>query len=111
MGSGHEFNNKFRNRFSDGKSAYSLAYSIPNIKNTFIKTTVSYSIDLEDYYSKSINFDRPFYSAFTKWAGGVYFDQQFRKDTLPDSNSIFAYQNFKYNSQDLWLGHAFTILK
>lgn len=111
LGSGHEFNNKFRNRFSDGKSAYSLAYSIPNIKNTFIKTTVSYSIDLEDYYSKSINFDRPFYSAFTKWAGGVYFDQQFRKDTLPDSNLIFAYQNFKYNSQDLWLGHAFTILK
>ena len=111
LGSGHEFNNKFKNRFSDRKSAYSLAYTIPTIKNTFIKTTVSYSIDLEDYYSKSINFDRPFYSAFTKWAGGVYFDQQFRKDSLADSNAVFANQNFKHNSQDLWLGHAFTILK
>ena len=97
LGSGHEFNNKFKNRFSDRKSAYSLAYTIPTIKNTFIKTTVSYSIDLEDYYSKSINFDRPFYSAFTKWAGGVYFDQQFRKDSLADSNAGFANQNFKHN--------------
>lgn len=111
LGSGHELNTKFINRFSDGKSAYGLAYTIPTIKNTFIKTTVSYNIDLDDYYGKSINFDRPFYSAFTKWAGGIYFDQQFRKDSLIDSNAAFAYQNFKYNSQDLWLGYAFNVLK
>ena len=111
LGSGHEFNNKFRNRFSDGKNAYSLAYSIPNIKNTFIKTTVRYFIDLDDYYGKSVNIERPFYSPLTKWAGGIYVDQQFRKDTLQDANLIYAKQNFKYNSQDLWIGHAFKIFK
>jgi hypothetical protein len=111
LGSGHEFNNQYKNRFSDGKSAYSLAYSIPNIKNTFIKTTLSYHIDLDGYYAKSINIDRPFYSPFAKWAAGIYVDQQFRKDTLQDSNLIYANQNFKYNSQDLWAGHAFRLFK
>ncbi|MFE3868246.1 hypothetical protein ACFX5E_09185 [Flavobacterium sp. LS2P90] len=111
IGSGHEFDNKFRNRFSDGKIAYSLAYSIPNIKNTFIKTTIRYFIDLDDYYGKSINIERPFYSPLTKWAGGIYVDQQFRKDTLQDSNLIYAKLNFRYNSQDLWIGRAFKIFK
>lgn len=111
LGSGHEFNTEFTNRFSDGKNAYRLGYTIPNFKNTFIKTTVNYHIDLDDYYSKSINFERPFYSPFTKWAGGIYFDKQFRKDSLPDSNATFAFQNFKYNSQDAWFGRAFRIFK
>lgn len=111
LGSGHQFENKIRNRFSDGKSAYSVAYSIPNIKNTFINTRVSYQIDLDEYYGKSIAIDRPFYSPLTKWAGGIYVDQQFRKDTVPDSNLVFAYQNFKYNTHDFWVGRAFRIFK
>ncbi|HEX9150639.1 MAG TPA: hypothetical protein VF842_01060, partial [Flavobacterium sp.] len=111
LGSGHEFDNQYKNRFSDGKSAYSLAYSIPNIKNTFIKTTLRYHIDLDNYYAKSINIDRPFYSPFAKWAAGIYIDQQFRKDTLQDSNLIYAKQNFKFNSQDVWVGHAFRLFK
>lgn len=111
MGSGHEFDNKFKKRFSDGKSAYSLAYTIPNIKNTFIKTTARYFIDLDEYYGKSINIERPFYSPLTKWAGGVYFDQQFRQDTMQNSNLVYAKQNFKYNSQDYWVGKAFKLFK
>jgi hypothetical protein len=111
MGMGHEFKNKFKNRFNDGKNAYDLSYGIPNIKNTFIKTTLKYKIDLENYYGKSIDLSRPFYSPFAKWAGGIYFDQQFRKDTLQDSNLVYASQNFKYNSHDYWIGHAFSVLK
>jgi hypothetical protein len=41
-----------------------------NFKNTFIKTTVNYQIDLDDYYSKSINIERLFYSAL-QWAGFI----------------------------------------
>jgi hypothetical protein len=111
LGSGHEFDNEYKTRFSDGKSAYKFAYSIPNIKNTFIKTIASYQIDLDGYYGKSVTIDRPFYSPFAKWAGGIYIDQQFRKDTLQDSNLTYAKQNFKYNSQDLWLGQAFRLFK
>ena len=111
MGIGHEFKNKFTNRFSDGKNAYNLDYTVPNIKNSFIKTTFKYNIDLDNYYGKSIDINRPFYSPFAKWAGGIYFDQQFRKDTLQDVNLVYAQQNFKYNSQDYWVGHAFSIFK
>jgi hypothetical protein len=111
MGIGHEFKNKFTNRFSDGKNAYNLDYTVPNIKNSFIKTTFKYNIDLDNYYGKSIDINRPFYSPLAKWAGGIYFDQQFRKDTLQDINLVYAQQNFKYNSQDYWIGHAFSIFK
>ena len=111
MGSGHTLNTEYKNRFSDGKKAYNLGYTIPNVRNTFIQTTLNYYIDLDNYYGKSINIDRPFYSPFAKWAGGIYFDQKFRKDTLRDVNLQYAKQNFKYNSQDYWIGHAFQIFK
>ena len=111
FGTGHQFENKFKNRFQDGKSAYTVAYSVPNIKNTFVSVKTSYEIDLDNYYSKIIAIDRPFYSPLTRWAGGIYLDQQFRKDTLPDSNLVFASQNFKYSTHDFWAGHAFTIFK
>ncbi len=111
MGTGHTLNTEYRSRFSDGKNAYNLGYIIPNVRNTFIQTTLNYQIDLDNYYSKSINIDRPFYSPFAKWAGGIYLDQKFRKDSLQDANNIYAKQNFKYNSQDYWLGHAFQIFK
>lgn len=111
IGTGHTLNTEYQNRFSDGKKAYNIGYIIPTIKNTFIRTSLNYYIDLNDYYGKSINMDRPFYSPYTKWAGGIYLDQKFRKDSLSDTNLIYAQQNFKYNSQDYWIGHAFQILK
>lgn len=109
FGTGHQFENKFSNRNTDGKNAYFTRYTIPNVMNTFIKTTLSYQIDLNNYYSKSINVERAFYSPFAKWAGGFYLDQQFRSDTLQNKELVYSKQNFKYNSHDYWLGHSITI--
>lgn len=109
LGTGHEFVNKFTNRNEDGKKAYSMRYTMPTIKNTFIKTTLAYRIDLDDYYGKSLNVERTFYSPFTKWAAGLYVDQQFRRDSLPDAAGNYALQNLKYGSQDAWGGKAFRI--
>jgi len=111
LGSGHEFNNRFSNRNEDGKNAYRMIYTVPNIMNTFIKTTVLYEMDLESNYRKSINVERPFYSPFAKWAGGVYVEELFRRDTLADAQGDFALQNFKFESQDVWGGHSFRIFK
>ncbi|MEC5167348.1 hypothetical protein RCH18_003103 [Flavobacterium sp. PL11] len=111
LGSGHQFENQVNNRFSDGKTGYNVAYTVPNIKNTFINTRVSYLIDLDNYYGKSIAINRTFYSPLTKWAGGIYLDQQFRKDTLLDTKLKFAFQNFKYNTHDLWAARSFSIFK
>ncbi len=109
LGSGHEFQNKFTNRMDDGKNAYSMRYTVPTIKNSFIRTSISYKIDLDNYYSKSLNIERTFYSPFTKWAGGLYFDQQFRKDTLQNSDMEYNSQNLKYTSQDAWGGRSVRI--
>lgn len=111
FGIGHQFDYKFTNRSSDGKTANNLAYTIPNIRNTFIKTKLKYQIDLDNYYEKSISFERPFYSPLTKWAGGISLAQQFRKDTLQGIDLKYENQNFKYSSHDFWVGKAVPIFK
>lgn len=111
IGSGHEFENQFINRFNDNKSAVKLRYTVPNIKNTFIRTSLNYVKDLDDNYSKILNIERPFFSPFTKYAGGIYIDQQFRRDTLQKKDLSFEKINFKTSSQDFWFGKAIRIFK
>jgi hypothetical protein len=111
FGTGQQFDYRFTNRFSDGKNANNLAYTIPNIKNTFIKTKLKYQTDLDNNYNKSIDIERPFYSPLTKWAGGIFLDQQFRRDTLQGLDLIYVKQNFKFSSHDFWIGKAFNIFK
>lgn len=111
FGSGHALNSQYKKRFTDGKNAYNFEYVVPNIKNTFIKTSVLYFKDLDNNYGKTINIDRPFYSPFAKWAGGVNLNQQFRTDTIADANRVHVRQNFKYNSHDFWAGYAFRLFK
>ncbi|PWA04809.1 hypothetical protein DB895_09910 [Flavobacterium psychrotolerans] len=111
MGTGQRLENSYNKRFSDGKNAFSARYTIPNILNSYIKTTINYHIDLENNYSKSFNIERPFFSPFAKWSAGIYLDQQFKSDSLPDLNNIYAKQNLKYNTHDFWAGNAIRILK
>lgn len=111
FGIGHQFDYNFTNRSSDGKTANNLAYTVPNIRNTFIKTTLKYHISLDNYYEKSIAFERPFYSPLTKWAAGISLGQQFRKDTLQGLDLKYVSQNFKYSSHDFWIGKAVQIFK
>lgn len=109
LGTGHEFYNRFSKRFEDGKSAYSMKYEIPNIKNTYIKTTAIYHTELNDHFGKSLNIERTFYSPFTRWAGGAYFDDQFRIDSLQNKQLQYNNQNLKYRSQDFWGGISVPI--
>jgi hypothetical protein len=111
LGTGHEFYNRFSKRFEDGKSAYSMKYEIPNIKNTYIKTTAIYQTELNNHFGKSLNIERTFYSPFTRWAGGVYIDDQFRIDSLQNEQLQYSNQNLRYRSQDIWGGISFPISK
>ena len=111
LGLGHQFENSYVREFDTGEDAYSTRYTIPNIMNTYIKTSIAYEIDLEHNYSKSLNIERPFFSPFARWAAGAYIDQQFRSDTLPDISNVYARQNFKYYSQDFWGGHAYQVFR
>jgi hypothetical protein len=109
VGSGHEFETEYTQRFNDKKVASKFRYTFPNFKNTFIRSTISYQRDLDDNYSKILNIERPFYSPFTKYAGGIYLDQQFKSDSLQQKDLTFERQNFKSNSQDLWFGKSISV--
>lgn len=111
FGSGQQLEYRFTNRFDDGRNANEATYTVPNIKNTYIGTVLHYKMDLDNNYIKSIDVERDFYSPLTKWAGGVYVDEYYRRDTLQAPDLTFAFQPVKYKSQDLWAGRAFKIFE
>ncbi|PZR19126.1 MAG: hypothetical protein DI539_15085 [Flavobacterium psychrophilum] len=109
LGLGHEFRNDFKKEFKTGETEYYTRYTIPNIMNTYINASVNYEIWKNDSYLKSFGLERQFFSAYTKWAGGVYMESRMMKDSLPDANKDWELQNFKSDAQDYWAGYAFKI--
>jgi hypothetical protein len=109
FGSGQQLDYRFSNRFDTGENGNDVTYTVPNIKNTFISTTLKYKMDLDNNYSKSIDIKRAFYSPLTKWAGGFSIGQNFRRDTLQSPDLKYAYQSFKSDFEDLWIGKAFKL--
>lgn len=109
LGLGHTFRNDFQQRFDDSRSAYGGRYIIPNIRNTFINSAIIYDIDVNENSVKSAEIERGFFSPLTKWAGGIYFDERFLRDSLPDHSGEFAIQNLKSRNQEYWLGRAFSL--
>lgn len=109
LGLGHTFRNDFQQRFDDSRRAYGGRYIIPNIRNTFINSTFIYDIDVNENSVKSFEIGRTFFSPLTKWAGGMYFDERFLRDSLPDTSEEFALQNFKSRNQEYWVGRAFNL--
>ncbi len=112
LGLGHEvelnyiksFNNSTYNTF-----AYDSKYTINNIKNTFINTSVSSKTDLNNNTFKTARIERPFYSTFARWAGGLYFDYRAYTELMPDNNALLAFQNYKIQTYQFWGGHSFNV--
>lgn len=111
FGLGHQLDYYYSNRKSDGKDANNMSYLIPNIKNTFIRTELKYSVDFDRYYSKGITIERLFYSPLSKWAAGIALNQNYLKDSIQDVDETYISQNFKYSTHDFWVGRAFRIIK
>ena len=111
LGLGHESYNGFDWNHTRGNFAYDIKYFIPNIRNTFINSTLHFS---EDQYNNSIRsfaVDRPFFSPFARWAAGISFIYQNRKDYIRSNDSLLLLQRFKFNTQDYWAGSAIRIFK
>jgi len=112
LGLGHEvelnyiksFNNSTINTF-----AYDSKYTITNVKNTFINTSVSSKTDLNNNTYKTARIDRPFFSTFVSWAGGLYYDYRAYSELLPDNNAFIASQNYKIQTYQFWGGHSFNV--
>ena len=109
FGLGHDIQNNFTRRFGDEKKAYDFRYTINNIKNTYIKTTLAYENDLNNNTTRSARIERQFFSPLTRFAGGAYFGNRFYVDSLPDAIGVFENQNFKLQTQQYWAGHSFKI--
>jgi hypothetical protein len=109
LGFGHEFNNSVTKSLDDSNYGYEMNYTVPNINNTFIETTLAYRIDLDSDYSKVLDIERPFYSPLARWAGGIYLDEQYQKEYLDNAQGEPDLQYFRYHTQDFWGGHAFKI--
>ncbi len=111
FGLGHEIENEFTKKFDDGRKAYTARYTINNIKDTYIKTTLTYANDLNNNVTRSAQLERRFFSPLTRLAYGAYFENRFYVDSLPDNSGVFANQDFKLENQQYWFGHSFKIFK
>jgi hypothetical protein len=111
LGLGHKFKNGVAWYQVRHLYAFSTNYYIPNIRNTYVNSSLDYSIDEFGNYTKNIAIDRPFFSPFARWAAGINISQELRRDTILTSDSIYIHQRFKFNTQDFWAGHAIRIFK
>ena len=111
LGSGHEFQNVFSRNSGTGISTFRTNYYIPNIKTTYINSNLHYEIDGYGNMRRRLSVDRPFYSPYAKWGGGVSFATQVKRDSLEGVNPAYIPLNLKYKSQDFWAGKAFRIFK
>jgi hypothetical protein len=111
FGLGHELANSYTKSLTSKQFGYSFNYFVPTIKNSFISTRLKYDIDFDRNYDKSVTIERPFFSAYTRWAGGIQFGQNFSKINALDANQTQRSQNSKFNYQDYWLGRSFQLNK
>ncbi len=110
LGLGHDFDNRYRQNFENGKYRFQTRYSIPNIQKTFIGFHIGYSSFEENEYTKAVALERRFFSPLTRWAGGAYVGQRTYRDSIPNTEGIMT-QNFKYNLQDYWGAVSFQLFK
>jgi hypothetical protein len=111
FGLGHEFYNSYSKNFIGIHDGFKTSYTIPNLKNTFVKTTLSYAIDFDQNYTKLFSLERPFYSTFTKWAGGVLLSQVYGSEITISPIQTILLQRYKANFHDFWGGHSIRIFK
>ncbi|WP_353078474.1 hypothetical protein [Flavobacterium sp.] len=111
FGLGHELANSYTKSLTSKEFGYSFNYFVPTIKNSFISTRLKYETDFDRNYDKSVTIERPFFSAYTRWAGGIQFGQNLNKVNALDANQTQRIQNSKFNYQDYWAGRSFQINK
>jgi hypothetical protein len=111
FGLGHELANSYTKSLTSKQFGYSFNYFVPTIKNSFISTRLKYETDFNRNYDKSVTIERPFFSAFTRWAGGIKIGQNLSKVNALDIKEVERIQNTKFNFQDYWAGYSLQINK
>jgi hypothetical protein len=111
LGYGLDFQNSFSRNFIHEISSFNTSYYIPNIRHSYISAKLNLGIDGYGNFARSFVADRPFYSPLAKWAAGVSFASETKKDSLKDLNSLYVPVNLKFRTQDYWAGKALQLFK
>jgi len=111
LGTGHEFQNAFSRSFTREINSFNTNYSIPNVRNSYISAKLHLGIDGYGNFNRSFAIDRPFFSPIAKWAAGVSFASQTKKDSLKDINSVYVPVNLEFRTQEYWAGRAVQLFK
>jgi hypothetical protein len=109
LGLGHEFQNVFSRNISTGISKFLTNYFVPNIMTTYINSNLHYEVDGYGNIRRSLAIDRPFYSPFAMWAGGISFATQVKRDSLVGKTPLYVPLNLKFKTQDFWAAKAIRI--
>ncbi|MFZ4547616.1 MAG: hypothetical protein ACOYN4_09280, partial [Bacteroidales bacterium] len=110
-GLGHTYSNTYKQNFTNGDNAFSTFYYVPNFKNTYINARLSYSIDEDRNYTRSISFERPFFSPLAQWASGALFTQQLQPAWVYKNDTTRLNLLSKANFQDYWAAAAIKLFK
>lgn len=111
LGMGHDLENSYTWHHATSDFAFNFHYFIPNIRNTFINSTINYGTNEFGNSLKSFAIDRPFFSPFAKWAGGVNFTEQFLYNYKYTLDSVSLQHDVDFRTQDYWAGNAMQIFK
>ena len=109
IGFGHKFQNQFKWNTSNNAYAHNHGYYIPNIRNTYISSALTYRVEENKDYDFSFKIDRPFFSSFARWGAGLYLSQQFHKDFYPANDMPTGQQTVRFNTMDYWIGKSTQI--
>lgn len=109
-GLGHESSNSLALDNSKNEYAYNINYLIPNIKNSYVSSTLNISKDLYDKSVRSFAIDRPFYSPFARWAAGAGF-KQVLMDSVYFGDTLLVKHRYRYNVHDYWAGSSIQLFK
>jgi len=109
IGFGHKFQNQFTWNTSNNAYAHNHGYYIPNIRNSYISSSLTYRVEENEDYDVSFKIDRPFFSSFARWGAGVYLSQQLHKDFYTANNTFIGLHTIRINTMDYWVGKAIPI--
>jgi len=108
VGSGQRFEQVVLLKTS-GEYLLAGSHTVTNISDTYISSIVNYSKN-NDATRAGFSFDRPFFSALAKWAGGVAFNQTWASYKYSDPiENIEKSLDLTYHSNDLWLARNFKV--
>ncbi len=111
LGSGHEFQNVFLRNISTSINTFRTNYFIPNIMTSYANLNLHYQVDGYGNVRRSMAIERPFYSPYAKWAGGISLATQVKRDSLAGKTPDYIPLNLKVKRQDFWGAKAIGIFR